>query len=67
MSIKLSAKYHQENKERLQKKLMKHIKIFLKKKKKKSNNMTVCSCHVTYAFQSESTLYSCLNVKELLA
>ena len=29
-------------------------------------NSTVCSCHVTYAFQSESTLYSCLNVKELL-
>ena len=29
--------------------------------------MTVCSCRVTYAFQSESTLYSCLNVKELLA
>ena len=28
---------------------------------------TVCFCHVTYAFQSESTLYSCLNVKELLA
>ena len=26
----------------------------------------VCSCHVTYVFQSESTLYSCLNVKELL-
>ena len=29
--------------------------------------MTVCSCLVTHAFQSESTLYSCLNVKELLA
>ena len=29
--------------------------------------MTVCSCHVTYVFQSESILYSCLNVKELLA
>ena len=29
--------------------------------------MTVCFYHVTYAFQSESTLYSCLNVKELLA
>ena len=29
--------------------------------------MTVCSCHVTYVFQSESTIYSCLNVKELLA
>ena len=29
--------------------------------------MSVCSCHVTYTFQSESTLYSCLNVRELLA
>ena len=29
--------------------------------------MTLCSYHVTYAFQSESTLYSCLNVKELFA
>ena len=28
-------------------------------------DVTVCSCHVTYAFQSEYTLYSCLNVKEL--
>ena len=28
--------------------------------------LTVCSCHVTYAFQSESTLCSCLNAKELL-
>ena len=26
----------------------------------------VCSYHVTYAFHSESTLYSCLNVKEVL-
>ena len=29
--------------------------------------LTVCSCHVTYTFQSESPLNSCLNVKELLA
>ena len=29
--------------------------------------LTVCSCHATYAFQSESTLYICLNIKELLA
>ena len=29
--------------------------------------LTVCPCHVTYKFQSESTLYSCLNVKELLS
>ena len=30
-------------------------------------HMTVWSYHVTYAFQSESTLYSSLNLKELLA
>ena len=30
-------------------------------------HLTVWSYHVTYAFQSESTLYSCLNVKEILA
>ena len=29
--------------------------------------LTVLSFHVTFAFQSESTLYSCLNVKEHLA
>ena len=29
--------------------------------------LTVCSCHVTYVFESKSTLYSCLNVKELVA
>ena len=27
---------------------------------------SLCSNYVTYAFQSESTRYSCLNVKELL-
>ena len=26
-------------------------------------NETICSYHVTYMFQSESRLYSCLNVK----
>ena len=35
MSIDSSAKYYQENKEKLQKKLLKDIKVFLKKKKKK--------------------------------
>ena len=29
--------------------------------------LTLCYYHVTYAPQSESTLYSCLTVKELLA
>ena len=30
-------------------------------------DLTVYSYHVTDAFQSESTTYSCLNVKEILA
>ena len=30
-------------------------------------HLNVCFYHVTYEFESESTLYSCLNVKELLA
>ena len=61
----------------LQKKLFTHshsiLEIsdkFRKKKKKKIQEiyiLTICSCHVTYAFQSESTLYSCLNGKKLLA
>ena len=29
--------------------------------------VNVCSCHVMYLFLSESTLFSCLNVKELFA
>ena len=29
--------------------------------------LIICSIHVTYAFESESTLHNCLNVKELLA
>ena len=42
---------------------------FLEKLKKYLDiiNLTVSSYHVRYAFWSESTLYSCLNVKELLA
>ena len=40
MSKILSAKHYQENKERLQKKLVKDIKIFLKKKKKKTTIWT---------------------------
>ena len=33
----------------------------------KAKSVTVCSCHVAHAFQSECTLYSCLKAKELLA
>ena len=41
MSKNLSNKYCQENKERLQKKLVKDIKFFLRMKKRKSNNIVV--------------------------
>ena len=41
MSKDSPAKYYQNNKERLQKKLMKNMKVFLKKEKKKSNNMVM--------------------------
>ena len=41
MSKDSSAKYYQNNKERLQKKLVKDIRVFLMKKKEKSNNMVV--------------------------
>ena len=40
--------------------------IYINDKSWKITGMTVCSYNVTYAFQSQSTLYSCLNVKELL-
>ena len=32
----------------------------------RDRNLTICSYHVTYTFWSESSLYSCLNVEELL-
>ena len=41
MSENLSAKYYQNSKERLQKKLLKDIKVFLIKKKEKRDNMVV--------------------------
>ena len=41
MSKDSSVKYYQDNKERLQKKLGKNIKAFLKKKRKKNDNLVV--------------------------
>ena len=41
MSKDSSAKYCQNDKETLQKNLVKYIKVFLKTKKKKSDNMVV--------------------------
>ena len=51
-----SAKYDQNNKERLQKKLMKDFKVFLKKKKKKSNNMVVNDTKIYQKIKNKSWL-----------
>ena len=56
MSKNLSAKYYQENKERLQKKLVKDIKIFLKKKKKKRNNMAINVTKISQKLKNKSLL-----------
>ena len=56
MSKTFSAKYYQENKERLQKKLVKDIKSFLKKKKKKSDNMVVNVTKISIKMKNKSLL-----------
>ena len=52
----LSAKYYQENNERLQKKLVKDIKIFLEKKKNKSSNMVVNVTKISQKMKNKSLL-----------
>ena len=56
MSKNVSAKYYQENKERLQKKLVKDIKIFVKKKKKKSGSMVVNVTKISQKTKNKSLL-----------
>ena len=43
------------------------LKLTIQTYQMRNKELTVCSCYVKYAFQSESILYSCLNVKELFA
>ena len=52
----LSAKHYQENKERLQKNLVKDIKFFLKKDKKKSYNMVVNNTKISQKMKNKSLL-----------
>ena len=52
----LSAKYYKENKRKIKKKLMKDIKIFLKKKKKKSENMVVNVTKISQKMKNKSLL-----------
>ena len=57
MSKNLSGKYCQENKGRLQKKkFVKDSKIFLKKKKKKSDNMDVNVTKISQKMKNKSLL-----------
>ena len=56
MSKTLSAKYYQQNKERRQKKLVKDIKIFLKKKKKKSGYMVMNITKISQKTKNKSLL-----------
>ena len=60
MSQTLSAKYNQENKGRLQKKLVKDIKIFLKEKKKKKRQY----CCERYKNLSENQNKNLLSIEK---
>ena len=64
MSKNLSAKYYQENKERLQKKLVKDAKVFLKKKKKKSDKIIVNITKISQKMKSKSLLSIERNIME---
>ena len=56
MSKNVSAKYYQEKKETLQKKLVKDIKFFLKNKNEKSNNMFVNYTKIYQKIKSKCSL-----------
>ena len=49
-----SAKYYQNNKERLQKKYVKDIKVFMTKKKKKTNHMVMNDTKVYQNMKNKS-------------
>ena len=59
----LLAKYYQGNKERLRKKLVKDIKIFLKKKKKKGTNMVVNVTKISQKMKNNSLLSKEKNIQ----
>ena len=56
MSKDSSGKYYQNKKERLQKKLVKDIKVFIKKKKKKSDNMVLSDTKIYQNMKNECLL-----------
>ena len=64
MSKDLSAKYYENNKERIQKKLVKDIKFFLRKIKKKSNNMVVNGTKIYLNMKKKSLLIITKNIRK---
>ena len=54
MSKDLSAKFYQNNKERLQKKFVKDIKVFLKNKKENRNNMDLNDTKIYQKMENKS-------------
>ena len=56
MSKDSSAKYYQTIKKDYKKKLVKHIKVFLKKKKKKNVNMAVNNTKIYQKMKNKSLL-----------
>ena len=56
MSKNSSAKFYQDNKERLQEKLAKAIKVFLKKKMGKNNKMIVNDTKIYQKMKNKSLL-----------
>ena len=56
MSKDSLSKYYQNNKERFQKKLVKYVKIFLRKKKKKRHNMVAKDTKIYLKMKDKSLL-----------
>ena len=56
MLKKSTANYYRENKERLKKKLVKDIKIFLRKKKNKSNDVVANVTKISQKMKSKYLL-----------
>ena len=63
MSKNSSAKSYQDNKERLQKSLMKDIKVFRKKKKKKCYNMIMNDIKISLRMKKKG----CLSIETNIA
>ena len=64
MSKDLSAKYYQNNKERLQKKARERYQSLSKKKKKKSDNMVVNDTKIYQKMKNKSLLSIDKNIRK---